>query len=200
MGRRHAGAEPTGEELERIEAAFFAELARDRPLPSDREILRTDELAAVATEDSTVNEALSPRSPYRRGEARISHALLLWMADRKEPTHLLEWWAPWRLFRPDELAEADYVTDLDPLLIERGLAAGAARVKEDFVIGGPEPLHRALLRLDDSDRVMRVVSEYRDRNGHSVLLRREVMASGQVGRVRDLEWERRHGGTDRYEY
>jgi hypothetical protein len=111
--------EPTEKELERAEASLCAEMARARPVPFDREAVRTDELAAVATEDPTLNEALSPHSPYRRGEARISHALLLWMADRKEPTHLLEWWAPWRLLRPDELAEADYVTDLDPLLLER---------------------------------------------------------------------------------
>jgi hypothetical protein len=47
---------------------------------------------------------------------------------------------------------------------------------------------------------MRVDSEYLDRNGHPVLLRRQVMAFGQVGRVHDGEWERRHGGTDRCEY
>lgn len=192
--------EPTEEELERIEVGFFDDLARATPVPLDREVLRTEVLFATPAEHSILDDGLSARSPYRRGEARISHALILWMSDHKEPTHLLEWWTPWRLLRPDELAEAESVGDLEEVLVERGVAAGAARVKEDFLIEDPEPLHWALLRPDGSDRVIRVDSEYRDRNGHPVLVRRQVMAFGHVGRVRDLQWERRHGGTDRFEY
>ena len=119
--------EPTEEELERAEAEFFAELARARPVPFDREVLRTEVLFSIASEDSTLNEAFSPGSHYRRGEDRISHALIRWMADRKQRTHLLEWWAPWRLRRPDELAEAESVADLDPVLIERGVAPRSER-------------------------------------------------------------------------
>ncbi len=73
-------------------------------------------------------------------------------------------------------------------------------MREDFVIAAPEEEHRFLLGLDGSDRVMHVVSEYRDRDGDPVLLRRQVMAFGGVSRVRDLSWERQHGGTNRFEY
>jgi len=192
--------EPTEEELERGEAEFFAELGRERPVPFDREPVRKDALYAGSIEDSVLSEAFPVSSPYLEGDRRISHALVRWLGARKEPTHLLGWWAPHRLLRPDELAEAEYVADLEPLLIERGVAAGAAQVKEDFVIAAPEDEHRTLLGLEPSDRVMYVVSEYRDRDGRPVLLRRQVMASGGVGRVRDLTWEKQHGGTYRFEY
>jgi hypothetical protein len=47
---------------------------------------------------------------------------------------------------------------------------------------------------------MFVSSEYRDREGRPILLRRQVKVSGGVGRVRDLTWEKQHGGTSRFEY
>jgi hypothetical protein len=93
--------EPTEEELEREEVELFDDLARATPIPLDREVLRTEALFATPAEHSILDDKVSGRSPYRRGEARISYALILWMSDRKEPTHLLEWWAPWRLLRPD---------------------------------------------------------------------------------------------------
>jgi len=192
--------EPTEEELERAEADFFAELGRERPVPFDREPVRKDAFYAGSIEDSVLSEAFPVSSPYLEGDRRISRALVRWLGARKEPTHLLGWWAPHRLLRPDELTEAEYVADLEPLLIERGVAAGAAQVKEDFVIAAPEDEHRTLLGLEPSDRVMYVVSEYRDRDGRPVLLRRQVMASGGVSRVRDLTWEKQHGGIYRFEY
>lgn len=192
--------EPTEEEVERAEAEFFAELAKDRPVPFDREVLRMDALFFAPTEDSLLSEVFPESSPYLEDDRRISHALIRWLGARKEPTHLIGWWAPHRLLRPDELAEAESVADVEPLLIERGVAEGAAQAKEDFVIVAPEEEHRSLLRLEPSDRAMYVVSEYRDRDGRPVLLRRQVMASGGVGRVRDLSWEKQHGGTNRFEY
>lgn len=191
--------EPTKEELERAEAEFFVELAKDRPIPFDREVLRTDALLSISIKDSTLSEASPMGSPYLEGDRRISHALIRWLGV-KEPTHLLGWWAPHRLLRSEELAEAEYVSDLEPLLVERGVAEGAAQVKEDFVIAPPDEEDRTLLGLEPSDRVMYVVSEYRDRDGVPILLRRQVMASGGVGRIRDLAWERRNGGTNRFEY
>jgi len=192
--------EPTEKELERAEVEFFAELARERPVPFDREVVRTDALYSASTEDSVLNEMFPVSSPYMEGDRRISHALIRWLGARKEPTHLLGWWAPHRLLHPDEMAEAEYVADLESLLVERGVAEGAAQVKEDFLIVAPEDEHRTLLGLEPSDQVMYVVSEYRDRDGRPVLLRRQVMASGGVGRVRDLTWEKQHGGIYRFEY
>jgi len=192
--------EPTEEALKRAEAEFFAELGRERPVPFEREPVRKDALYAGSIEDSVLSEAFPVSSPHLEGDRRISHALVRWLGARKKPTHLIGWWAPHRLLRPDELAEAEYVVDLEPLLIERGVAEGAAQVKEDFVIAPAEDEHRTLLGLEPSDRVMYVVSEYRDRDGRPVLLRRQVMASGGVGRVRDLTWEKQHGGTYRFEY
>ncbi len=192
--------EPTKQELERAEVEFFTELAKDRPVPFNREVVKKDAFFSASTEDSFLAEVFPESSPYLEGDRRISHALIRWLGARKEPTHLIGWWAPHHLLHADELAEAEYVADLEPLLVERGIAEGAAQVKEDFVIAAPEDEHRVLLRLETSDRVMYVVSEYRDRDGRPVLLRRQVMASGEVGRVRDLTWEKRHGGTYRFEY
>jgi hypothetical protein len=192
--------EPTKQELERAETEFFAELAKERPVPFDHEVVRKEALFSTAIEDSVLSEAFPVSSPYLEGDRRISHALIRWLGARMEPAHLLGWWAPHRLLRPDELAEAEYVADLEPLLVERGVAEGVAQVKEDFVIAAPEDEHRTLLGLEPPDQVMYVVSEYRDRDGRPVLLRRQVMASGGVGRVRDLTWEKRHGGTYRFEY
>jgi hypothetical protein len=192
--------EPTEQELERTEVEFFAELASDRQVPFDREVVRKDAINSVSTEDFLLNDLFPVSSYYVEGDRRISHALIRWLGGRKEPTHLIGWWAPHRLLHPDELAEAEYIADLEPLLVERGVAEGAAQVKEDFVIAAPEEEHRTLLRLEPSDRAMYVVSEYRDRDGRPVLLRRQVMATGGVGRVRNLTWEKQHGGTYRFEY
>lgn len=191
--------EPTREELQRAEAAFFAELAKDRQVPFDRQVVRTDALFAIAIEDSDLIEAFPLNSPYLEDDRRISHALIRWQG-LEEPTHLLGWWAPYRLLHPDELAEAEYVADLEPLLIERGVAEGAAQVREDFVIALPEEEDRNLLGLEPSHRAMFVSSEYCDREGRPILLRQEVLVSGGVGRIRDLTWEKQHGGTNRFEY
>jgi hypothetical protein len=191
--------EPSEEELKRAEAGFFAELAKDRQVPFDRQVVRTDALLAIAIEDSDLIEAFPLSSPYLEGDRRIAHALIRWKG-LEEPTHALGWWAPYRLLRPDELAEAEYLADLEPLLIERGVAEGAAQVKEGFVIAAPEAEERNLLGLKPSDQAMFVSSEYRDREGRPILLRRQVMISGGVGRVRDLTWEKQHGGTSRFEY
>jgi hypothetical protein len=191
--------EPSETELKRAEAAFFADLANERQVPFKRRVLRTEELFAIVIKDSDLIEAFPLNSPYLEGQPRISHALIHWMG-RERPTHLLEWWAPSRLLRPDELAEAEYLADIEPLLTERGLAEGAAQVKESFMIEHPEEAQRSLLGLAASDRAMFVSSEYRDREGRPVLLRRQVWVSGGVGRVRDLAWEKQHGGTSRFEY
>jgi hypothetical protein len=190
---------PSEEELKRTEAALFAELAKESQVPFKRRVVRTDALFAIAIEDPDLVEAFPLDSPYLEGDRRISHALIHWMGPEK-PTHVLEWWAPYRLLRPDELAEAEYLADIEPLLMERGLIEGAAQVKESFMIEPPEGEERSLLGLEPSDRAMFVSSEYRDRDGRPILLRRQVMASGGVGRVRDVMWEKQHGGTYRFEY
>jgi len=191
--------EPSAEELKRAEAGFFAELAKDRQVPFDRQVVRTDALFAIAIDDSDLIEAFPLNSPYLEGDRRVAHALICWRG-LEEATHLLGWWAPYGLLRPDELAEAEYMADLEPLLIERGVAKGAAQVKESFVIAPPEEQERSLLRLEPSHQAMFVASEYRDREGRAILLRRQVMVSGGVGRVRDLTWEKQHGGSSRFEY
>jgi len=37
------------------------------------------------------------------------------------------WRSPFQLLRPDELAEAECLADIEPLLTERGVAEGAAQ-------------------------------------------------------------------------
>jgi hypothetical protein len=191
--------EPSEGELKRAEAAFFADLAKERQVPFKRRVLRTEELFAIVIKDSDLIEAFPLNSPYLEGDPRISHALIHWMGLEK-PTHLLEWWAPYRLLRSDELAEAEFLADIEPLLVERGVTEGAVQVKESFGIAPLEEEERDLLSVEPSAQAMFVSSEYRDREGRPILLRRQVMVSGGVGRVRDLAWEKQHGGTSRFEY
>jgi hypothetical protein len=191
--------DPSDEELERTEAEFFEDAANEPVMPLERQILKAEGLFPPSIEDLDLIDAFPSRSPYMQEEWRISHALIRSTGVEK-PTDLLEWWAPYRLLRPDELAEADYVADIDPLLIERGVAEGAARVKESFVIAPPAEAERNLLRLEPSDQAMLVTSEFWDQEGWPVLIKRQVIVSGGLGRVRDLLFEKEQGGTGRFEY
>ncbi len=163
--------EPARDDLERAEAEFFAELAKDRRVPFEREVVRADVLEAAPTEDFLVSDLFDRTNPYLKDDGRISHVLVRWRGAGGEPTHLLEWWAPYVLLRPEELAETEYEGDLDPLIVERGVAEGAVLAKEDFMIEAPEEGHRILLGL----------------------------GSGMVTRFRDLTFEKRHGGSNEYE-
>jgi hypothetical protein len=112
--------------------------------------LSTD-LSARAGKDSPIRlQPAAPNDPYLEGDPRISHALIHWMGLEK-PTHLLEWWASYRLLRSDELAEAEFRADIEPLLVERGLTEGAVQVKESFGIAPLEEEERDLLRPDGED-------------------------------------------------
>jgi hypothetical protein len=146
--------EPSDEELERTEAEFFEDAANEPVLPLERQILKAEGLFPPSIEDLDLIDAFPSRSPYMKEEWRISHALIRSTGVEK-PTDLLEWWAPYRLVRPDELAEADYIADIDPLLIERGVAEGAARVKGELRDrpsrgGGAEPPPSGALRPGDA--------------------------------------------------
>lgn len=191
--------EPSQDDLERAEAEFFAELAKDRPVPFDRMVVRADVLEAARPEDYIVSDLFGLEGHYLEDDGRISHVQVLWRGEGGKPTHLLEWWAPYVLLRPEELAEAEYVGDLDHLIVERGVSEGAIVAKEIFLIEPPEEAHRVILGLEPEERVMYVVSDYRDQSRRSMLIKRQVLASGMVTRFRDLAFEKRHGGLNEYE-
>lgn len=191
--------ETNEEEVKRAEDEFFAEVAKGRPIPFAREVLRKEVLHAAPAADFLVSDLFDRTNPYLKDDPHISHVLVRWRGEGGEPTHLLEWWAPYVLLRPEELAEAEYEGDLDPLVVERGVKEGAILAKEDFTIEAPEEEHRVLLGLESGERVMYVVSDFRDQLRRTMLLKRQVLASGMVTRFRDLAFEKRHGGSNEYE-
>lgn len=171
----------------------------DRPRNPMYEIVKSEVLYGPPPDDLQLTDMFPRMNPYLNPGGGISHTYILWQGER-EPTHLLGWWAPHALLQPDELAEAAYISDLDHLLEQRGVEQSAVLAKEDFIIHPPDEEERSLLELAPGERAMHVSSEYRDREGMPLLLKREIWISGGVGRIRDLAWERRYGGSYQFEW
>jgi len=165
------------------------------------QIVRKDVIYSVPPEDLQLTDMFPLMNPYLKRDGRISHVFILWPGAHRKRAHLLGWWAPYVLLRPDELAEAAYISDLDHLLEQRGVEQSAVLAKEDFVIAPvEEEEYRSLLELGPGERAMYVSSEFRNRDGTPILLKRQIIVDGAVGRIRDLAWERRHGGSYQFEW
>jgi len=137
-------------------------------------------------------------SKYYEQLPRLAHSAIR-MRDkvRKQVTHLYEWWVPSILVKPKELTGIFYAHELEPLLLERGVKKGLAKVRESYAV---RPLTlddvRALDASED-DKVLEVWREYFDKDDNLVILHRQLLAEDQMtGHTRSLVGEEMEGRNE----
>lgn len=185
--KEELGTAPTAEELDREQRAALREASGYIRHPHEPEIIFTGHVTLLR--DFELEDLFSRYHPHLKEDRCIAHAVILWRDAKGNPLYLLKWWAPPALLTADELSQASYYdSDVDFRVIERGVAGGAARAREQFSMWEVENEgDRSLLGLSPHDLALHATREFYDQDGVCLCFERQTITEHwSFGHVRDL--------------
>lgn len=137
-------------------------------------------------------------SKYYDQLPRLAHSAIR-MRDRtrNQVTHLYEWWVPGILVKPEELTGIFYAHELEPILKERGVKKGLAKVRESFAIRALTLDDARAMDAPEDDKVLEIWREYFDRDDNLAILHRQLLSEDQMtGHTRNLIGEDKEGRSE----
>lgn len=155
--------------------------------PREFEVIHTGIVPILG--DYELEDLFSRYHPYLKKSRRVAFAEILWRDYQRRPLYLLRWWAPASLLTTEELSRASYYdTDLDFLVIERGVKGGAAKSRESFSLREIENEYdRKKLDVVDDYLAIHVAREFYDEEGVCLCFERQIITDHWgFGHVRDL--------------